>query len=29
MKCKYTLCSPNFVEEREEKKIYDYVILLG
>ena len=29
VKCKCILCSSKFVEEREEKKTYDYVILLG
>ena len=29
VKCKCVQCSLNFVEEREEKKTYEYVILLG
>ena len=29
VKCECVLCSPNFVEESEGRKIYDYVILLG
>ena len=29
MKCKYVLCSSYFVGEREGKKNYEYVILLG
>ena len=29
VKCKCVLCALNFVEEREGKKTYEYVILLG
>ena len=29
VKCKCILCSPNFIGEIEEKKTYEYVILLG
>ena len=29
VKRKCVLCTPNFVEEREENKTYEYVILLG
>ena len=29
VKCECVLCSPNFVEESEGRKTYDYVILLG
>ena len=29
MKRKCILCSPNFVEEREGKKTYEYIILLS